>query len=1672
MRKGIITYIKLTLKIVLVTILTLILILLIGTLVFQFPNVQNYVANAAVHKIEEKTGVHVTVDKIAVSLYGRVNIKGFFAQDNKEDTLLFAESLKVKVSLLKILNKTIQVNKVRLENAQIRLVMQDEDSTMNFSPYLKAFKKPKDSKVKSPKGKKDKFAVVLKKVQLKNVRFFYKSIPDQNSIRVNTGDFDVKLNRTDLDKKIIDIKSMSFNETVIDMLVNNKKYTNEASPFSWDVTLERDLSLTHVNFKLKDNFSAQKLEFKNINLNVTARKLDLKNNNIQLGDLELLNSRFYVQKNLMSSEDSARVEALKVLQAKNQFDWTIRARKVKLKNNSFGFNKENQTERVGQINFADLQFNRVSGLFESLELYKYHLSFRLKDFSLSEKSGFQLNQLAATLDFNSNGTVIQNLLLETPYSKISQNVLLQYNSVEKLQKDISHVSFKLRMDSSWIGVPDLHYFLPREMDTIRYISAIKHRIYIASHIAAQQDTLRINLLKANYDSTFMSLSGYVNNYKQFSDNTFAEIEVKDFKTTRKDINAFLPDSMLPDKMVLPSKINLVTRFKGTKNIFNTSTQIRSNYGEMLVKVQTNKSKGNRRSFNSEVSLKDFDLGQLISNNTLGHITQRTEVSGTIPLKEYTDVIADININVSNISLLDYEYKNISLTGALTREEINTNINYSDSNLIFSLSGLMNRKDSVPAYDLNLNLKGADLQALKLTNTNLRTRGKFKAKISGSTINNSNGEIVLSDLILFKDDQIFDVDSVHASLTNTKHASKISLESPFLKVNYFGTIKPQQVYPIVKQYFRKYVPWSADTTINIQDKGQFDFSLELTQSDMLTEALIPGLKSMLPVSAKASYDSKRNAFEVLIDMPAMEYNNFSIEDFIFNLNESDSTQLIYNLNFARISADPLVIGKTEFYGNANDDSIKLELKIPGESNKTKYSLGVFLTEANKCPKMEFIPGGFILNYTKYYSPEKSYVIFKPEQLELNNVRFYSEDQSLQIKNDTVQKEEYLFELSNFSINNLTEIIETESELIEGILNGKVSVGNQEENKLFNADLIMHDVFISKYRVFNTISLKANNVQENRIEVYTKFLGDNDELELNGFLSREKDESHLDFDMQIKQLNLDYFRDFTSELFDTLSGFVHGDIKLQGNLKSPQLQAEVSVDDVKIKPDYLNTTFYIDDEKINVNNNTVLFSRFALKDYQNNVTYINGAVDFKDIGKPEFDLSVDSKNFRFLNTDYQDGRLYYGKVNANLQADITGNPAQPNVDLTVNLGDDSEFHFVIPELNNASVEEEGIVRFVDKKDTLWTGIFDRTTEVQDSLKTLRGKGINLSANIEIESGMDIYIEIDPASNEELFINGNANLSFRKRRAETPTLNGRFEIADGTYTLTLYELIRRTFTIQEGSYLMWNGNIQNPVTNITTTYQVRTSPVPLISNETAGFSAENTSKYSNNTPFLVNLNIEGNMLKPNLNFNLSTPAGQADAIVQAKLVQLNQNESQLHKQVFSLLLFNSFIESTSASNKTSTYELNATARTSVSKLLTRQISSFADRYIKYVDLDVGVNSYYNRVGDQASGQTEVSLDVSKRLLNDHLTVKLGGDFNVENRSSERQNQNLSNIAGDVIIEYRIDDDGTYRIQGFNKTEYDDFFDGEVNKTGAAFIFNKDFYKLNQLFKSDTTKSKKEDQ
>jgi hypothetical protein len=188
------------------------------------------------------------------------------------------------------------------------------------------------------------------------------------------------------------------------------------------------------------------------------------------------------------------------------------------------------------------------------------------------------------------------------------------------------------------------------------------------------------------------------------------------------------------------------------------------------------------------------------------------------------------------------------------------------------------------------------------------------------------------------------------------------------------------------------------------------------------------------------------------------------------------------------------------------------------------------------------------------------------------------------------------------------------------------------------------------------------------------------------------------------------------------------------------------------------------------------------------------------------------------------------------------------------------------------------------------------------------------------------------------------------------------------------------------------------------------------------------------------------------------------------LNEQETELNKQVFSLLALNRFFPNTVSDG--STGGAAWIARNNVNKVLSNELNSFSEGLLgdSGFELDFDLDSFTDYTGESAQDRTQLNIKASKKLFNERLIVTAGSAVDVE--GSAQVGQEDTPIIGNVSLEYLLTENGRYRLKGFQKNEYVNVIDGQLMVTGLAFIFNREFNAFSELFnplKKDTLSSPK---
>ena len=177
-------------------------------------------------------------------------------------------------------------------------------------------------------------------------------------------------------------------------------------------------------------------------------------------------------------------------------------------------------------------------------------------------------------------------------------------------------------------------------------------------------------------------------------------------------------------------------------------------------------------------------------------------------------------------------------------------------------------------------------------------------------------------------------------------------------------------------------------------------------------------------------------------------------------------------------------------------------------------------------------------------------------------------------------------------------------------------------------------------------------------------------------------------------------------------------------------------------------------------------------------------------------------------------------------------------------------------------------------------------------------------------------------------------------------------------------------------------------------------------------------------------------------------------------------MNRQVFSFLLFRSFVTPQIYNANGGGVTAGSAAASTGSEMLSNRMSEFLNTYFGNLtgirDLQVGVNY---RAGNQNS--QEVDLALSKQFLNNKVTVD--GNFGVN--SANAQTKNSSGLIGDVNIDYKLSDDGRYRVKGFNRSNDNTQIatSGGPYTQGVGFFYREEFETFNQLFTRYLRKFKK---
>ncbi len=1340
------------------------------------------------------------------------------------------------------------------------------------------------------------------------------------------------------------------------------------------------------------------------------------------------------------------------------------------------FDNDRQQRQKKGMDYAHLKIAGLALHGDNLLYTPDSVSGSLTEGHFKERSGFELDKLQTRFLYTDKQAYLKDLELRTPGSLLQRNLLVSYASLSAIAKDPAHTLLDLDLRDSKVQVKDILVFVPSLDRQPAFVHPADVWL-INTRVTGSLALLRIGTFQfSGLQDTKIDLSGSLRNITD-TRRMRADLDIRNLSGSRRGLAALLPPGALPSKITIPDQFALHGKIAGGMDSLRTDMVLHSSSGILAVKGSLQEFRDPKHTrYDAVLQTKELDLGFILQDRQdWGRLTADFSAKGTG--FDPKSANARINGTLHAATIRQYDYRELHFDASIANRQVELQSSIQDVAVSFELKASADLADKFPALKLDWQIDTLDLHALHLVKDTLGFSGHLLADFASTDPDSLLGSLRMGQLRMISGTHNLATDSIVLVAERMQGQEDIRLSSEMADLDWKGQYKiteaPEALKETLDKYFRTgptattiagtasdSTAASGSTPARRSAKGKFSpeqwqMNLRLRPSPLVL-AYMPSLKGTDSITAQISFNSDRNALTVSLNTKRIQIGNQVFHQ-IALASATENDRLRYDLQMAGATGSGFSLHQTSLQGWLANDRLFATLLLKDEKGKDRYRLSGEMDQQADNTKIVLNPDSLLLNYDRWQVSRDNFFRFGKGGFVVNDFKISNKEESLEVNSHPPTPSSPIdVSFSNFRLATLSRFADQDSLLADGLLNGKAEVRNIASSPVFTSDLTISGLTYKRDTV-GDLTVKVNNEKANAYTADISLEGNKNDVRVKG--DYYAGEGRVDLKLDLVQLNLAAIKPFVLAQVQDLRGYLKGSLAIKGTMDKPAIDGKLHFDSTMITPVMTGEPLKLSNDNIEFDADGFNFSQFAFLDSANNKATVDGNVFTKDYQVYVIVVTFNANNFLLVNAPVESGRLFYGQMNLDAAVNLTGDPVDSlKVDGDIRVNKKTDFVVVLPENNPEVADRLGVVRFVDKAHPGDTLVDKMALALASSRSDI--KGFDVSLTVETDSNAVFTMIIDERNGDALTTRGRSNLVFGMDKSGKMDLTGAYEVESGSYNLSL-DVLKRRFDIVRGSTITWTGDPNSAIVDINATYTANTPSIDLIENEVAGRSQTDINKFKQKLPFLVTLKMEGELLKPKITFDITLPEDVLTLWpdVDAKLQQIRVEESELNKQVFALLLLNRFVGEdplNSVAGGGST--LGNMAFQSASQILTNQLDQLAGSLIKGVDIHFDLNNEQDYSTGTEQDYTELNVSVSKQLFNERIQVNVGSNFDVQGAGNP--NQNASNIAGDLAVDYKLTQDGRYMIRAYRKNQYEAVVEGEVVETGVSFILTFDYDKFRELF------------
>ncbi|GAC1707277.1 MAG: hypothetical protein NVS9B7_19480 [Flavisolibacter sp.] len=1653
-------YLKKTGRIVLKTLVFIILFILLVFFLIFTPPIQHLLTGKVQHYLENKLHTKVDIGGISIGLSGKISLENIYIQDKTKDTLVSGGAIKAHLNLFKLFSHEVDVKDLELQNITTKIKRLLPDTTFNFQFIVDAF----SGKATTPDtSKAAPMKLDISDIALDNVNIIYNDIISGSDVSAHVGTLTASIDSLDPYTPKLYIPSLIVRNVQARIKQNRPLVTPK--PIAVDLAAAStpnntkffigNVDLNKISIQYANDVSAIYTLATIGRLKLNGKNFDFLNNKIALDQIALSNSKMVVRIGKTPvARATVREINQKVAVQKTQ-GWDFRIASIRMDHNTLQFDNDNKAKQANGMDFSHLSADSLSFYADNFIINPDTISLQVTRGTLKETSGFKLSALRGDILYTPKQTALKNFYIKTPGTEIRKNLLFDYASLESFTKNPSNTLVDIDLEESRIQVKDILSFAPqlRKNPALKNPNDTWYLNFIGKGSLNRLviENLRFNGLKNTQLSASGTLVGLMNP-KQAGGN----FTIYRFHSTQSDIALFTGKKLSTPQLNLPEEFTLNGTIIGNAGKLATNLNLNTSEGFVSLKGSfSHLTDPNSITYDANLRTNNLQLGSILrQQGQIGSATGSFSFTGKGATP--STMSTKFNGSISSMEYNKYLYKNIKMNGFLRQKEFLITTVAKDPNLDFNLT-TSGHLSADPSFQIDGVIDSIKTLPLHFTTESLVFKGKINGHASNLNADNPDANLLITKALFVSGKDRLPLDTIQLLTGKNDSANYIRFRSDILNAFIVGQYRMADLGKVIQNSIEPYFSVAATKLPSLKPYN-FRFNADLIYTPIIS-SFIPALTAMKPIHSEGNFSNKLGMQASLL-APYILYNGSEINKMNLNISGVDSgLHVVGNIGHLK-SGSSFDIYNTRINATALHNNVDFLLGIGDQNGRNKYIVSGLLSQRTPGSyALRLKPDSLLLNYQKWTVPVDNTVTYSPTNITANNFVLQQGLQKLSLNSlPGAAPQPLQVNFNSFRLGTITGFVKADSVLVDGVLNGEITLRNILKQPVFISDLTINDLSLRKDTIGN-VNLKVNNETANRYTTNVTVTGHGNEMALKGYFEPAGKDINLNLDLAVRQLQLSSLNGAMASAITNASGTINGAVAIKGTTSKPEINGDLNFNKAKFNLTALGSQFNIDNQKIAVTQNGLNFNKFTVKDSASNSLVIDGNIVTSNFINYNFDLDIAAQNFQVLNSFKSKDKLYYGKLNITSDVHISGTEVKPVVDGSLVVNQGTKLFIIIPQSEPGLVDRQGVIQFVNMKDPGSDSLF----KAYDTVNKANVTGMDITANISIKKEAELNIIVDEANGDFLNVRGEAQLSTGIDPSGKITMVGSYTLDQGSYQLS-FNFLKRKFDIEKGSTIIWTGDPTSAQLNVTAIYVANTAPLDLVQNQVEGSAAAIRNTYLQKLPFEVHLTLTGELMKPVVGFNIVLPDNKNYGVsndivsdVQSRLVQIREDQGEINKQVFSLLLLGRFVGDNPFQSSGSGGGLTSIARQSVSKLLSDQLNQLASGLINGVDLNFDVVSTDDYTTGERRDRTDLNIGLSKRLLNERLKITVGSNFELQ--GPQNSNQQNNNIAGNISADYQVSRDGRYLLRFYRRNEYEGVVDGYIIETGLGFLISLDYNKFAEI-------------